>query len=336
MRGSVFGYTLTSISEQGERNIKARDLDVVELWSGVGNVCGSAAKTGFSSKGFDRDRVPGVTDGITAESENILTRAGFENALSLVLRVRPGGLLWMAPVCSSFSWLNLKNTQRRLENDYKGNVKYGPVQEGNKMADTAALFAKVALGRGCQVVIENPPGSSIWKYYGPKFMRNLPHQAICSRCAYAQKGESGGLWKQYKFYGSHPWVLNLNRLCECPANSHKRLTSKDVDAFGKVSVTGIAPRLTESAHYLPAMTDQVIAHWSAQTPAGRTDINPSKKRSRSPTCEQNDRPQHSWQVLELPATDGPRSSVTDAPRSVRPRPSVGAAATDNSWKFLRL
>ena len=41
---------------------------------------------------------------------------GFTNAVKLVMRLRPGGLLWMAVVCSSFVFTSSSNTHRTLDN----------------------------------------------------------------------------------------------------------------------------------------------------------------------------------------------------------------------------
>jgi hypothetical protein len=45
---------------------------------------------------------------------------GFTNAVKLVMRLRPGGLLWMATVCSSFVFANSSNTHRNMNNPEAG------------------------------------------------------------------------------------------------------------------------------------------------------------------------------------------------------------------------
>ena len=66
-----------------------------------------------------------------------------KTAVALLLRVRPGGLLWMAPVCSSWTFTNSSNTGRKLAN-VVGNLGYPPVQAGSAMATVAALFMELA------------------------------------------------------------------------------------------------------------------------------------------------------------------------------------------------
>ena len=79
-----------------------RDLDVAELWSDVGNVAAAARDNGHSAAEFDLDGVPGYANALGPSNEDITTEAGFLKALSVVLRVRPAGLVWMGPLCSSF------------------------------------------------------------------------------------------------------------------------------------------------------------------------------------------------------------------------------------------
>ena len=88
------------------------------------------------------------------------------NALNLVLRVREGGLVWMAPVCASWGWMRLAQTKRSIANNYVGDLSLPTVCTGNLMADIAVFFHRVAAIRNVQAVIENPPGSRIFKY-GP-------------------------------------------------------------------------------------------------------------------------------------------------------------------------
>ena len=48
-----------------------RDLDVVELWSGVGSIWTAAIKRGFAAQPYDKNRAPLET----AISEDILSAA---------------------------------------------------------------------------------------------------------------------------------------------------------------------------------------------------------------------------------------------------------------------
>ena len=60
--------------------------------------------------------------------------------------------------------LNAKNCKRNLGNDFRGDEGYKPVQVGNLMATASAFLMVLAYMRGVHVAIENPPGSTIWKF----------------------------------------------------------------------------------------------------------------------------------------------------------------------------
>ena len=103
-----------------------------------------------------------MTDDETSEkSEGIISLHGFENAVALLLRTRPG-VLWMALVCSSWTFANSSNTGRKLAY-VVGNLGYPPAQAGNAMATVAALFMELAWERGLAVVVKNPASSLIFK-----------------------------------------------------------------------------------------------------------------------------------------------------------------------------
>ena len=132
--------------------VSARDLHGVELWCGVGAVWKAGVAQGHRSQGFD------LKNGV---AENILTKTGFLKALELTLRLATSGMLWMAPVCSSWIFLNLKNTMR--QKDIWGNRSCQIVREGNAMATTASFLFLVSWARGAFAAMESPVSSFFFK-----------------------------------------------------------------------------------------------------------------------------------------------------------------------------
>ena len=149
---AIFGLTLASVLDRAEVD---RDLDVLELWSGVGSIVRAGSRWSYNARGFD------IRD---SAYEDITTPAGFEHTVNLVLQLGVGGLLWMSPVCTSFTWMNSSNTKRGPRNDHYGDTNYPSVIEGNLMARIAAFLFALAWARGVDVAIEIPPGSCIWKF----------------------------------------------------------------------------------------------------------------------------------------------------------------------------
>ena len=204
-----------------------RDLDVVELFAGVAAITRAARNAGYQAEAYDKNRVLGQTDDDTdSKCEDITTEKGFLRAVSLVMRIKMAGLLFMAPVCGSWVYLNISRTKRALENQWYGDVMYEPVRQGNAMAMACAFLAELAKKRRVQVVAENPPGSSLWKFRPwARAMQSagMTSEAICDRCAYQGRVKKGGPWrigKKYKMVATGDWIRKAERKCSCPGKKH--------------------------------------------------------------------------------------------------------------------
>ena len=126
----VWGLTVWEVLTSASFTAIARDLDCVELWCGVGAVWKAAAAQGHRSQGFD------LKNGV---AQTILTKQWFLNASELTLRLTTTGMLWMAPVCSSWVWINLKNTMRQA--NIWGNRSCQIVRDGNVWPEPLISFS---------------------------------------------------------------------------------------------------------------------------------------------------------------------------------------------------
>jgi len=266
----IFGLQVWDIMDwPAERN-----LDVCELWSGVGAVAGAARIRALSAQEFDKARTP---------MEDITSLSGFRQALQYVLSLREGGLLMMAPVCSSFVWLNSSRCMRTAENHFAGRVSYEPVHTGNVMGEMAAFLFAVAWARGAHVVLENPPASHLWDYLPVKRVleainSHTPlHHIVTYRCAFDDAPHGERYLKPYKFLGSGSWLERARRSCDCPDRRHRELA---VSHDGAVS--GIRDRLTESAAYPPRLGAAIVNAW-ASTVDGTVDTSGEAPPPRAPS-----------------------------------------------------
>lgn len=257
---TVFGITPIDVQKWPSQ----RDLDVVELWSGKGTVAKAGQALDLSVATFDILNRP---------EENITSLSGFRLALDLVLRLRPGGLLHMAPVCSSFGFMNSSRCQRDESNDYTGDWSYLKVHEGNVMADIAAFFLLVGWARQVQCSLENPMGSTIFKYgcVAPAIDKLQLQDVLAYRCAYDEEAAVGDRYlKGFKFFATGPWIQAIRKPCECDPKCHNptvtrlRDSSQGVEA---VAVRGIADNLVESGSYPPALGRAIVDAWKAQSKA---------------------------------------------------------------------
>jgi hypothetical protein len=259
---SVFGWTVDMILQEPRWNQLPRDLDVVELWCGVMSIVLAARADGLQAEGYDINRIPGTTDIPTSKtSENIISPEGFKNAVTLVMRCV--GLVFMAPVCTSWIVCNMSNTKRSRGNVH-GNMSYGPVRDGNLMADVAGFLMCLAWRRGLCAIMENPASSLIFRYPNVADVLSAlgAHCSVAPRCAFSEEPLGQKYYKLYKFAAVGPstslspgaWIAAIARTCGCPSRKHTSLMRRSDD--GKV--TGNLEHLTKSAAYPKALGECIV------------------------------------------------------------------------------
>lgn len=200
-----------------------------------------------------------------------------------MFRLRVGGLLWMAPVCSSFVFANVSNTKRSVENPV-GDVSYEAVAVGNLMANAAAFLFDVAVSRQVQVAMENPVSSLIYRY--PPIVQVLKEVRaqffITDSCPYSDKCYGHRFLKAFKIAATGNWMHRVVRKCKCPDGEHIALMRRDEN--GGVSGT---KALKESQAYPARFGAAVVAAWLAgDLPAGSEElkVKPTAKPSKRPVA----------------------------------------------------
>ena len=246
----LFGFTIADFLDDP----CARDHHVVELWSGVESIVRAARKKGLTAAPFDKFRCSDVTK----VSEDILTKDGFRAAVRYVLRLVVGGLLWMAPVCSSFGFLNCSNCKRSEANNWRGDTTYPPVQDGNLGTDVACFLFWLAWAREVEVAMENPSGNNFWKYGSVVCL--VDHlklsTSLVSRCSYDTAPFGERPKKQYNCLATGPWIEKTARKCRCPTGAHKNLVIRN--AHGD---RGMPDELKASGAYPTRLGVAIVAAW---------------------------------------------------------------------------
>ena len=153
LRLAVFGVTLASVLTDPQWHSHARDLEVVEVFTTAPSVVSAARAAGCSAEPYDI-LVPGCA--------SALTKDGFQQILRLVLRLRVGGLLCLAPCCKSFIFAPRRWTCRTALN-VTGDTSRGMVRDGNLMAHISMFMFCLAVLRGAEALLENPAGSMIFR-----------------------------------------------------------------------------------------------------------------------------------------------------------------------------
>lgn len=250
----LFGMTVASVLSDRSWNEANRNLDVFEVWSGAASVQRAALAYRFTAEAFDIKN---------SNTEDLLSPQGFHKALQKVMRLRPGGLLSMAPVCSSFIGLNTVRTYRKLSN-LSGDESYRPVKEGNFMARVAGFFLCLAAARGVHFCIENPASSMMFAYLAD-VLSQFPFlvRVITHRCCWSPEPFGLRYRKAYKFISSGPWLLPVQNSCNCPparkGGAEKHLPMVRVDEKGRYS--GIPKALVDSQAYPDALGTAIVQAW---------------------------------------------------------------------------
>ena len=250
-----FGITLLSALTDPQWLDPGLVLEVVEIFAGVAAVTAAASSRGFAATAIDIV--------FERKKHNLLERSGFLLALACVLALPPGGLLILAPVCSSFVFPNSSRTKRKRTN-FVGDVTYRPVRDGNSLAETAIFLFAVAAARGCYAGLENPAGSAIFSYL-EFWIDAIPglEYFIMHRCAYAAEALGKRFLKPFKWMACGPvelgggaWLAPAVRRCPCEGAAHRPLMSEN--ARGRTSGT---PALLESQAYPPKMAKSILRAW---------------------------------------------------------------------------
>ena len=284
----LFGFTVSSVLE-GSLN-ETRNLDCLELHCGVGSVWTSAQRAGKLARGYDKYRILGVTNRETGPfCEDILTESGFKNALSLVLSLRSGGLLWLAPVCSSFSWLALSVTLREASTNYAGDTARRCVAQGNFMARASAFLMTVAWARAVHIVLENK--DLMFKYLKASGAVVFdPFMVVTTRCAFSDAPDGQRYLKRYKLLASESWISHVKKTCPCKKpKMHAPLAEVCLDR-GRRRCTGIPSALKASGAY-PARFGQVVIqawlmgqqHDVSETPGAQIELRRGRPAKNKPS-----------------------------------------------------
>ena len=258
----VFGFTVADVLSEPRFTSQARNLTCVELWSGRRRIATAASKlTGGSTATMDIEDDP--------VQQDLSTKAGFEYALNLVMRVVVWGLLTMAPVCSSFTFPDTSHTCRNKLN-YSGDESYEPVRQGNAMARVAAFLLLLGQQRQLFVLLENPSGSMFFNYVYVKMVVQYLIDVLCNvytvvtpHCAFTHTVRIGNrFFKPFKLLaigGKANWIAPVKKRCPCGSAGHQLLMPKN--KRGKP--TGNEQKLKDSQGYSPAFGKSIVQEWLA-------------------------------------------------------------------------
>ena len=182
---------------------------------------------------------------------DMLSAEGFLHALMLIRRLKPSSLVHLAPVCSSWVWVN-RGTSKRSREHPLGDTSLAYICQANQMVSRVIMICLVATARGHTFVIEQPSSSVMDSH--PKFafmMKLAEHGLLQVHSVRTWFGMFGGESpKPTTLWGNPSWLDQLRRKYDKRAQRQGvPVTERYTDKRGALRVKGLGENLknTQSA-----------------------------------------------------------------------------------------
>lgn len=236
-----------------------RDIDIVELCSGQGELHKAFERKGFQAYGIDCDNDPG---------QDLLQVSGLVAAVHLFFRIKPGGVLWAAPPCASWVWISTSWHQRSAEQPW-GDLRKEKVRAANSLACIIGACIRLAVGRGVQVFLEHPE-SSIYHCAPP--IKKALLMAQCQEVVTHLGAFGATISKPLRIWSNCRLLRTLRRNLSQQQRRQNRNRAHpyyQVGCFG--AVTG-RPALSATAYYPRAFGDAVAASYIRSLPQIQAEL----------------------------------------------------------------
>ena len=142
-------------ARQSLQQFQPNSWDVLEMFSGHGNLHRACQAAGLDAMGFDH---------INGTAECLHHLKGLKTAVDRILEVKPHGLVWFAPPCSCWTFLSSDNHKRCQDNQYAGDASNIDVKLANSVAHIVAALIRLCASLGLAVVVEQPSDSCLFSY----------------------------------------------------------------------------------------------------------------------------------------------------------------------------
>lgn len=137
----------------GDLPAPAGSLDFVEVFAGDQSISRGMRMLGYRGLSLDQRYDP---------SHNVLCPVGLMVLLHAVLNVRPGGVLWAAPPCSTWVWMSRFSSGRYLH--VAGDPRSEYVRGQNALVERLLFVLEVAMARGVWWIIEQPASTLMFRH----------------------------------------------------------------------------------------------------------------------------------------------------------------------------
>ena len=114
---------------------------------------------------------------VKAGDGSFLSTDGFARAVSLIMRIRPGGLMFSAPPCCAWVWIS-KSTHKRTRLQPAGDPYSLWVLNANCIAARLAMLILLCVVRRVYWVVEAPKSSLLFCYPPMQMVMGLQHPQL--------------------------------------------------------------------------------------------------------------------------------------------------------------
>ena len=171
--------------------------DFVEVFSGMESVSNGLRAFGMVGVSIDKKH---------RDLENFLTPPGFLYCLTAVMRLKAGGLLFLAPPCSTWVFFSCSSTGRRTDAPMGAGTML--VKTQNRLVSRLCHVMWLAQKRGAFVMLEQPASSVMPGH--PRFAKL--YRKFNFRTTHLDMGSYGGFsQKPSKLFGTAPWQASLEK-----------------------------------------------------------------------------------------------------------------------------
>lgn len=218
----------------------AQDLDSVEFFSG--GQAGEAVTKGMLFFGL---KAVGIEIQKNARFHDFTTAEGFAFSLSVVFRLTPGGICFLAPVCSNWIWL-VRSVSGRCSAYPLGYYWIPEVEWSNSMVSRVVIILKIMKALGSPWVIEQPLSSVL--YLHPRFQEFLNSGEVY-RITLDMFQFGADTAKPTVLYASHAWIEEILQYMFDRPKAGKTLASRKWDANREKWVVTGGAEIKASQHY---------------------------------------------------------------------------------------
>jgi len=149
---------------------------------------------------------------LKCETWNMVSPIGFAHALTLLHRLRPGSLVHLAPVCSSWTWMN-RGTSKRSKERPLGDESLAYIQDANRMVSRCIMIAAICICLGHVFILEQPANSLMEHHPKFRWLLDLARRGVLRTASCRTwMGMFGGCTpKPTLLYSNATWLDKLKR-----------------------------------------------------------------------------------------------------------------------------